>query len=93
MADVLLVRIENGVAWITMNRPEVKNAINDELRDRLIDAFGASACDAAVRAAVLTGAGDAFCPGADLWPIRLRNGRDRRTWSRRPTTSIPAFAG
>ena len=67
MADVLLFRVENGVAWLVMNRPEVKNAINDELRDRLVEAFGTIAADPAIRAAVLTGAGDAFCPGADLW--------------------------
>jgi len=67
MSDVLLVRIEHGVAWLTLNRPEAKNAIDDELRERLIDAFGMVARDAAVRAAVLTGAGTAFCPGADLW--------------------------
>lgn len=41
--------------------------INDELRDRLLDVFGAVAREATVRAAVLTGTGDAFSPGADLW--------------------------
>ena len=66
MADVLLFRVEHGVEWFTMNRPEVKNAVDDELRERLIDGFGTVATDPAIRAAVLTASGDGFCPGADL---------------------------
>src|SRR5262245_56993135 len=67
MTDVLLFRVDNGVAWLTMNRPQVKNAVDDELRERLIAGFGTVASDPAIRAAVLTGSGDGFCPGADLW--------------------------
>ena len=70
MADVLLFRVEQGVAWLTMNRPEVKNAIDDELREQLIDAFGTVAREPDIRAAVLTASGDGFCPGADLWSGR-----------------------
>jgi 2-(1,2-epoxy-1,2-dihydrophenyl)acetyl-CoA isomerase len=84
MADVLLFRVEHGVAWLTMNRPEVKNAIDDELRERLIDGFGTVAADPAIRAAVLTASGDGFCPGADLWagrktPAPTRNAGTART--------------
>jgi 2-(1,2-epoxy-1,2-dihydrophenyl)acetyl-CoA isomerase len=67
MAPVLLFRVENGVAWLVLNRPERKNAIDGELRDRLVEAFATVAADPAIRAAVLTGAGGTFCPGADLW--------------------------
>src|SRR5437870_8452261 len=67
MADTILFRLEGGLAWITLNRPEARNAINDEMRRALLDAPARTAGDPALRAAVLTGAGEGFCPGADLW--------------------------
>ncbi len=56
----------NGVATITLNRPEVYNALNDEITFELQDAFRAVAKDAGVRVVVLTGEGKAFCSGQDL---------------------------
>ena len=57
----------NGVAVVTMNRPEVRNALNTEMLCRLADAWQDINDDPAVRVAILTGAGDkAFCAGADL---------------------------
>src|SRR5438046_4633803 len=67
MADTVLFRVEGGLAWITLNRPEARNAINDEMRQALLDALARVAADPVSRAAVLTGAGEGFCPGADLW--------------------------
>ena len=67
MADTVLFRVDGGLAWITLNRPEARNAINDEMRQALLDALARVAADPAIRAAVLTGAGEGFCPGADLW--------------------------
>lgn len=58
--------VENGVATITLNRPDVYNALNDEITYELQDALKAVAKDAAVRVVVLTGAGKAFCSGQDL---------------------------
>ncbi|GIV36730.1 MAG: 1,2-epoxyphenylacetyl-CoA isomerase [Cyclobacteriaceae bacterium] len=57
---------ENGVATITLNRPEVYNALNDEITFELQDAWKAVARDEQVRVAVLTGEGKAFCSGQDL---------------------------
>ena len=54
------------VALITLNRPEVRNAINPEMSIRLDEAWRQVRDDAQVRVAVLTGAGAAFCAGADL---------------------------
>src|SRR6185369_10197063 len=65
--EKIVVRVEGGLAWITLQRPEVKNAIDDEAREALLAALERVASDTAIRAAVLTGAGDAFCTGADLW--------------------------
>lgn len=65
-ADVLR-RIENEVAWITLNRPEAGNAITAEMRTQLIAWLEEASGDLAVRAVVLTGAGEkGFCTGADL---------------------------
>lgn len=60
-------RIDEGVAWITLNRPESGNAIDVAMRDQLIVWLEEASGDLAVRAVVLTGAGDkGFCTGADL---------------------------
>src|SRR5881296_4567302 len=57
----------DGIATVTMNRPEVRNAINAEMLCRLADAWEDVNGDPAVRAAIFTGAGElAFCAGADL---------------------------
>jgi 2-(1,2-epoxy-1,2-dihydrophenyl)acetyl-CoA isomerase len=58
--------VENGVATITLNRPDVYNALNDEITYELQDALKAVAKDAAARVVVLTGEGKAFCSGQDL---------------------------
>jgi len=58
---------EDGVALVTLNRPDVRNAINPEMLCRLADAWQDINDDPAVRVVILTGAGDkAFCAGADL---------------------------
>jgi 2-(1,2-epoxy-1,2-dihydrophenyl)acetyl-CoA isomerase len=66
-AEELLTRLENGVLWLTVNRPDKGNAIPYYVRDRLIAAFRDAHADLAVRAIVLTAAGERhFCTGADL---------------------------
>jgi 2-(1,2-epoxy-1,2-dihydrophenyl)acetyl-CoA isomerase len=62
----LLFKTENGIATISLNRPEVYNALNDEITFELQDAMKAIAKDDSVRAVVLTGEGKAFCSGQDL---------------------------
>lgn len=57
---------EGGVAIITLNRPDVYNALNDEITFELQDAFKAVKKDEQVRVVVLTGQGKAFCSGQDL---------------------------
>ncbi len=56
----------DGIATLTLNRPEKKNALSIALRDELSDALAALAADERVKAVVVTGAGDAFCAGFDL---------------------------
>jgi enoyl-CoA hydratase/carnithine racemase len=62
----LLYGVEDAVATITLNRPKLKNAFTLEMIDAWADALRAAAADNAVRAVVVTGAGDAFCSGVDL---------------------------
>jgi 2-(1,2-epoxy-1,2-dihydrophenyl)acetyl-CoA isomerase len=58
--------VREGVARITLNRPEVYNALNDEITFELQDAWKAVGKDEAVRVVVFTGEGKAFCSGQDL---------------------------
>ncbi|MCI0581700.1 MAG: enoyl-CoA hydratase-related protein [Chloroflexi bacterium] len=62
----ILVRVEDGVATITLNRPATLNALTIPMKEHLLAAFEATGRDAEVRAVVLTGAGRAFCAGQDL---------------------------
>lgn len=62
----VLYEHNEGVALITLNRPERMNAWNPQLARELADALGTADHDDEVRAIVLTGAGRAFCAGADL---------------------------
>jgi enoyl-CoA hydratase/carnithine racemase len=66
MSEVLLVEVEAGVARLTMNRPESKNALDRTLVQALGERLEAIAADAEVRVVVLGGAGGSFCSGADL---------------------------
>ena len=69
---MLEVTREGGVARVTLNRPELRNAFDDELIKKLNDAFEDVAKDKAVRVMVLAGNGPAFCAGADLnWMKRI----------------------
>jgi enoyl-CoA hydratase len=56
----------DGVAVLTLDRPEKRNALNRELRQALVEGLHGLGADDAVRAVVLTGAGSAFCAGFDL---------------------------
>ncbi|MCB2380039.1 enoyl-CoA hydratase/isomerase family protein [Hymenobacter sp. BT635] len=66
MYTCLLYDAQNGVATITLNRPEVFNAFNNPQSYELQDALQQAADDDSVRVVVLTGAGRAFCSGQDL---------------------------
>jgi enoyl-CoA hydratase len=65
-SDVLLVEKSEGVALLTLNRPEAMNALSSALRGAIATAFRELQADEDVRVAILTGAGRAFCAGIDL---------------------------
>jgi enoyl-CoA hydratase len=65
--SVLLFEKRGHIAYVTLNRPAARNAVNPELVVRLAEAWHEIDADATVRAAIVTGAGEtAFCAGADL---------------------------
>ncbi len=66
MSDHVLVQVENHVALITVNDPERRNAVTAEISAGLRAAVDAAEADTDVHALIVTGAGKAFCAGADL---------------------------
>ncbi|MFH8560936.1 enoyl-CoA hydratase/isomerase family protein [Streptomyces sp. NPDC017988] len=66
MADSVLYEVSDGLATITINRPEAMNAMNTEAKVALREAVRSAAEDTAVRAVLLTATGRAFCVGQDL---------------------------
>ena len=64
--EQVLHRVEDGVAWITLNRPEAHNAITPDQRDRVIWLLSEASAELAVRCVVITANGKGFCTGADL---------------------------
>ncbi len=101
----IVYELADGVATITLNRPDVLNAMNNPMRTELLELFAGLPSDEAVRAVVVTGAGErAFCAGADIRefleppvPTRFREERKRldfrREMGRCPQPIIAAIRG
>jgi len=95
------VRIEAGIAIVALNRPKVRNAINDEMRIELIGVLDRLGRDDGVRALVLTGNGEAFCAGGDIKAMQARlqadpgkigfNGWQRQQRTHQAVTTLHAF--
>jgi trans-feruloyl-CoA hydratase/vanillin synthase len=64
--ETIKVTKESGITWITLNRPEKRNAMSPQLHQEMDDALDDLAIDADTSVLVLTGAGEAFCAGQDL---------------------------
>lgn len=85
-SEEILRRTENGVLWLTLNRPHAANAVTPDQRNELIELLDAASADIEVRAVVLGATGKAFCTGADLRanrgkqaPARPEGAPDRAT--------------
>ena len=87
--ETIIYAKKNGLAYVTLNRPEALNVYNIKMRDELYEVLGAIRDDADIRVALFRGAGDrAFCAGADLaefltapTPIIARQARwERDVW-------------
>jgi enoyl-CoA hydratase len=103
--EAIRYELADGVATVTLNRPDVLNAMNNPMRAELLEVFTRLRSDEAVRAVVVTGAGErAFCAGADIRefleppvPTRFREERRRldfrREMDRCPQPIIAAIRG
>ncbi|MBO6701536.1 MAG: enoyl-CoA hydratase/isomerase family protein [Pseudomonadales bacterium] len=105
--ETTLYSIKEGAAWITLNRPEARNALSAELVNEMYAHLTAANNDEEVRSIIITGAGTAFCSGADLKspPGELVAGQQAITYpdlldailkSEKPVITAvngPAFAG
>ncbi len=74
MSDVVTVTIEGAIATVTLNRPESRNALNDEMRKRLTEVVTELDQNEVLRVVILKGAGAAFSAGADI-----RQGSDKKS--------------
>lgn len=72
MTALVELTVEDKVAIVTLNRPDVRNAINDALRAELVAVLEKVATDQDVRAVVFTGKGKAFCAGGDISGMKER---------------------
>ncbi|SAL69706.1 enoyl-CoA hydratase [Caballeronia choica] len=76
----LLVDLTDGIATLTLNRPQQKNALNDPMRHALRDTVHAIRADRSVRAVILRGSGEDFCSGGDIRAMNVADaqaGRER----------------
>jgi trans-feruloyl-CoA hydratase/vanillin synthase len=64
--NTVLVEFEDGIAWVTMNRPEKRNAMSPTLAAEMLAVMNALEIDPRCKVLVLTGAGNAFSAGMDL---------------------------
>src|SRR5436309_3848679 len=94
----ILLEVADGVALVTLNRPERLNAYTRTMGRELSEAFAACDADDAVRAIVVTGAGRGFCAGADLGPGGVQVDRSgtaewtpppERPWEKPPRAIAP----
>ncbi|HXS40888.1 MAG TPA: enoyl-CoA hydratase [Stellaceae bacterium] len=72
---LVLRRDEDGVAWLTLNRPQARNALSVALMSEMEAALETLAADRQTRIVVIAGAGPAFCAGHDLRELRANPGR------------------
>lgn len=93
MNETIVERPENGIAVVRLNRPDVRNALNLEVRQQLAQHFTALAGDESVRCIVLTGGDKVFAAGADIrdmaerTPVELIGRRMELLWQ--PVASCP----
>lgn len=73
MTDHVLVDHSDGVAWVTFNRPEARNALSLQMREGLVDVFADIEQDPSVRCVVLRGAGKSFLAGGDVKAMYATN--------------------
>ena len=79
----ILFEVKNGVAWVTINRPEVLNAFREQTLDELTDALRSTRNDPSIACAVVAGAGRAFSAGGDFYAMMRLNRANSSHWNDR----------
>jgi trans-feruloyl-CoA hydratase/vanillin synthase len=103
--NTVLVEFDDGIAWVTLNRPDKRNAMNPTLNDEMVEVLDALEGDRRCQVLVLTGAGDSFSAGMDLKEyfrdvdeadpvvqIRVRRASAQWQWKRLMHYSKPTVA-
>ena len=90
-SDPVLIEKDGGVVTLTLNRPDVRNAMNVELTEAFVQAVRGLRDDAEVRAVIVTGAGTAFCAGGDLSWIKPGPDADVPAMRRKMREFYPKF--
>lgn len=81
MSEFIVERLDRGVVQVTLNRPEIHNAFNDEMIAGLTNCFEELNIDSTLRLVILTGEGRSFCAGADLnWMKRMKDYSDEENF-------------
>ena len=70
--ELIQLNVADAVATVTLNRPDKRNAMSDDMRTEFIDALERVAADKVIKALVLTGAGKGFCAGGDIAGMQRR---------------------
>ena len=84
MYENILYDVGDGIATITLNRPDKLNAYTTEMGDEVVDAFAKTRADDAVRAIILTGAGRGFCAGVDLEHLKAHQAGENASRGKAP---------
>lgn len=94
MSSIIKVEKANGVATVTLSRPDALNALSRELRQAMVTTFRELQADDDTRVVILTGTGRAFCAGMDLKELAATNPDDAK-WDdgEDPREAIEAFEG
>lgn len=95
MSDVIVTEVADGIANVTLHRPEARNALNAELAAAIPAAVQTCDADPSVRAIILTGADPAFCAGFDLRDVAAGERRGENPhlgwWGALPPTRVPVI--
>ena len=70
--QLIELAVDDGIATLRLNRPEKRNAMNDDMRSEFIEALEMITADKSIRALVLTGNGKGFCAGGDIAGMEKR---------------------
>ena len=93
MGSLILYEVKDEIAFITMNRPEKLNAINDEMVAEFREVWDRFEADDQARVAILSGNGKAFCGGADITPGALKPGTVRLAFPENGTKVLKPIIG